>query len=399
MNVNEPNPSWRRRWPKLARSRKLVLLVLLILMGGLAVTCWRLTSRRGLAGSATRILVLDNCDDDFRTPPFEDAVIGFRSDGTPVPKVGGFNICQTVGACRALSVSKDGGFFVVCENVSQKLTACQWATGARLWSLTNTEEVVSATVSSNGTVYALTSAGTIYGKDTLVIDRAGHIARQASVGGFDLVLDEARDTLWLVGSNVTQCDRELNVLRKVNCIRWCAVSVDVNRDGSIWVAEREHPNVGRSTNRIFQISPAGKLLISIGLPFSPACLRVDRSDGSVWVTGGTAQPTGMHRLLNRIEKRTGPLPIGKRAREFLTRYRGSPRTHKYDARGVLLCDLAQGGFSLDVDPVDGSLWIAGREKVLHYSRQGKKLGQSGGLSFDQKYILVVPRPVGASPAL
>jgi hypothetical protein len=110
------------------------------------------------------------------------------------------------------------------------------------------------------------------------------------------------------------------------------------------------------------------------------------------VTGATYQKTAIHQLLNSIEKRTGRLPIGKRAHDFLTGYRGLPRTHRYDQRGALLCDIKQGGFTLDVDPADGSLWIAGREKVLHYSRQGTKLGQSGGLSFDQKYIVVVPGP-------
>jgi hypothetical protein len=158
------------------------------------------------------------------------------------------------------------------------------------------------------------------------------------------------------------------------------------------VAEREHPNVTGSTNRIFKLSTEGKILKTIGLPFSPGCLRVDRSDGSVWVTGGKAQKTGIHKLLDSIEQRTGRLPNGKGAHDYLTRYRGWSRTHKYDQGGALLRDIDQGGFTLGIDPVDGSLWIAGRGKVFHYSREGMQLGQSGSgaLSDSQSYIVVVP---------
>ena len=391
MNADERNTVGTRRWPKLTKSRKLVLLVVLILLCGLIAAYWCCDPGKGLADSATAIVLLEDCDSDYQTPPFEDAVITFDSKGKPVPKVRDFNICETVGGCRSLSVASDGRFFVVCENVGQKLTAYGLKTGERLWSLEGDGEFTSATMSQNGMIYALTSAGTIYGKDTLVIDQQGRIAKQATIGGFDLVVDTDRNALWLVGNKVTKCDLELKVLLEVNSIRWCAVSVDLNPDGSIWVAEREHPNVGGSTNRIFQVSATGQVLKSVGLPFSPSCLRVDRSDGSVWVTGGASQPSLVRRLLDSIEKRTGRLPIEKWGLEFLTRPRVWSRTHRYDQSGAFVCEITQGGFSLAIDPADGSLWIAARDRVHHYSRQGTRLGQSDRLSSSQKYIAVIPQ--------
>lgn len=160
---------------------------------------WRGYSRKGLSASATRVLVLEDCDSNYKTQPFEDAVITFNPNGKRVSKAGDLNICETVGGCKSLSVATDGGFFVVCENVGRRLTAYKSDTGTQLWGLQSKDEFNSATVSPNGKVYALTSGGLIYGKDTLVIERAGRIVKRAAVGGFDLAVDTDRNALWLVG--------------------------------------------------------------------------------------------------------------------------------------------------------------------------------------------------------
>jgi hypothetical protein len=267
------------------------------------------------------------------------------------------------------------------------MTAYQVNSGGRLWSLKG--EFTSATMAQNGMVYALTG-GTIYGEQTQVIDQEGRVVRQASVGGFDLAVDADRNVLWLVGNNVKKCDLELKVLLELNLIRWCAVSVDLDRDGAVWVAERQHRDVSQSTNRILRISPAGQVLKTVGLAFSPLCLRVDRSDGSVWVTRIASQPSATQRLLDSIEKRTGRLATGKWVPALLTRPRVWSRTHRYDQSGALQCEIGQGGFSLDIDQADGSLWIGGMQKVFHYSRQGTALGQSSRASSNQKYVAVVP---------
>jgi hypothetical protein len=370
----------------------LVLPGLGLVVVGLVIVYWTggegLFHRESFSTAAVGLLVLEDCDSNFRTPPFEDAVITFGASGKPVRKVTGLNIAETVGGCRSLSVAKDGLSFTVCENVSKKLTAYQLNTGERLWSLNG--DFTSATVLQNGTTYALTSDGTIYGKEVLLIDRAGKIARQAAAGGFDLVSDENRNALWLVGKNIKKCDLELKVLLEVNSIRWCAVSVDVSPDGSVWVAEREHPQVAQSTDRLLKISPDGQELKAVGLPFSPLCLRVAHSDGTVWVTGVASEPSVSQRLLDATEKLTGRLPIGKKIREFLSRPRVWFRTRNYDQKGALLCEIRRGGFSLDIDQANGSLWVGGREKVYHYSRQGTLLGQASGVSPDQKYVAVVP---------
>ena len=89
-----------------------------------------------------------------------------------------------------LSAAANGQFFLVCENVANHLTAYETQTGKRLWRLDGGFQ--SATVSRDGVIYALTSAGTIYGDEAVVINQRGEIERKAKVGGFDLVVDDER---------------------------------------------------------------------------------------------------------------------------------------------------------------------------------------------------------------
>jgi DNA-binding beta-propeller fold protein YncE len=359
----------------------------------LAVVYWTdgfgLIVIKGNLRSPAGVLVLDDCDPDFKNPPFDDVVTMFGPDGKSSRKVGGLNIAQTVGGCRSLSVSPDGGFFVVCENVTNQITAYETKSGTRLWSRPG--GVNAAIVAPDRLVYALTSTGTIYGKDVLMLSQAtGEILKQARFGGLDLALDSERKALWLVGKTIKKLDLDLKLLFETNVIGWCGVSVDVAGDGSAWVAERDHPQVTPSTNQIFKISATGQVMKSIGLPFSPTCLRVDRSDGSIWVTGAGYHEPVTKRLLESIEKRTGKWPLGKTLRDFLTQTRGDPMTFKFDRNGTLLRKIKQGGFTLDIDPTDGSLWIGGNE-VYHYSREGKRLGHSGNAAATQKYVAVVPK--------
>ncbi len=332
---------------------------------------------------------MEDCDRDFRNPPFNDAVIAYAPDGSRSRILTNLNISQTIGGGRSLSVSGDGKFFVVCENVGKHLTAYETKEAKKLWSLDG--EFTSATVAPDGKVYAVVSAGTIYGQQTLIIDR-GHIVKGADTAGFDMVLDPGQKALWLVGRDIKKCDLDLNVLLELSPIAWCASSVDVNLDGSIWVAERDHPNVSNSTNRIFKVSAQGKFVQAINLPFSPLCLRVDRADGSLWVTGLQIKKSVSRQVLDWVEARTGRLPVGKKFRDRLIKSAVRHETWKFDSNGRLVCRIARGGHTLDIDPLDGSLWLDGFRRLYHYSQQGKKLGLCGGVSPEQKYVVVVPGP-------
>ena len=376
--------------PLMAKTSKgrMICLSLLVLL--IAAVVWKAAvelANRPSPASLSRLLVLDDLDDDFRKPPFEDSVYSFAGRQA-VPKVADLNICQTVGGTRMLSIAENGQCFVVCENVGNHLIAYQPQTGQRLWRLDGNFQA--ATVARNGSIYALTSSGTIYGDEVVLINPRGELEKKAKVGGFDLVVDEERRVFWTVGSNIKKCDLDLNLLWETNLIGWCAVSVDLNADGSVWVAEREHPNVSGSQDRLLKISPTGEVLKSLSLSFSPMCLRINRTAGSVWVTGAKGRESKTVQALNWIEKRTGRWPLWRGARDFLMRGQYTSHTEKRDANGTLLKQINQGGHTLAIDPSDGSVWVAGRTKLFHYSNEGTKRGRKGGFSDSQIYVIALP---------
>jgi hypothetical protein len=326
-----------------------------------------------------RILVLDNSDSDFKVPPFDDQVIGVSAEGRVTTRIGGFNMCQTIGGPRAIAVSESGRFFVVCENVRNRITAYETASGKQLWSFASSDGLNAAAVAGD-LIYVSTSDGKIYGKDVIVLDSSGNLMKKAPVAGFDVAFDPNANRLWLVGADIKRCDMDLQVEWSIDPFQWCASSVDVAPDGSAWVAERMHRQAG-GQDRLLHVSAHGAILASVPLDISPMCLRVDRSDGSVWVTGSILRETKVPSLsLGRWP------PV-----RMKTIYRfGGSRTYKFSAQGQLLFKHKHGGHSLDLDPSNNSVWVGGLSKLQHYASDGGTLGTYGNVSEDQKWIAVIP---------
>lgn len=343
---------------------------------------------------SSTILVLDDCEPDFRQPRPRDRLVALRPNGTATPLFTNFNICQTIGGCRMVAVAPDASFFVAAENVGNRLVAAT-LDGKVLWEKRGHYQ--SAAIAPSGKVYALTSTGKIYGAETVVFEPGGQISRTGSVSAFDLALDPRHQALWLAGKDVKRCDLDLNVLTNFTGIGWCASSIDAAPDGSAWVAERQHPDVRVSTNRLFQISTNGALVRVIGLGWSPTCVRVDHSDGSIWATGAAVSKSIAGRLLEAIENRTGKLPLSRKRREAWAYPRVERFLAKFSANGKLLCERSEGGHTLDLDQADGSVWVASESAITHFARDGRTLGRVRGTSSEQRTIAVAPRPVPATP--
>jgi len=325
------------------------------------------------------ILVLDNCDSDYKVPPFTDSVLSLDSEGTVINEISGLNICQNIGGNRAISVSQDGQFFVVCENVADKMSAYNISTGNLLWSL---QGKYKSAVIAQDIVYSLYEENTTRLEMIHAVDHRGNIIKQtAGANGFDMVIDPNGSFLWVVGENITKYNKDLQVVQTIDTIAWHAVSVDINSDGSIWVAEREHTDVAGSQNRLIKITQQGTIIRNIPLKdMSPLCVRVDRSDGNAWVTGIR------YREYKKLSFRRWP--PWKRAWNYL----GS-RTRKYSPQGKLLLELKRGGKSIDIDASDGSVWIADNDtpNLYHYSSKGNILDISENLSQDDKWITILPK--------
>jgi DNA-binding beta-propeller fold protein YncE len=374
-------------WPKTSKVRRISLALLLIVAFTILWPIFNSIFDKPSAASLAKVLVLDDSDPDFRALRPNDCVYTFPN-GKITRQITNLNISQTVGGARSLSAAANGEFFVACENVANHITAYDTKTARPLWRLD--ANIHSATVSRDGLVYALTSTGTIYGDETIVINTNGQIKARARIGGFDLILDEQRKVLWTVSSKIKKCDLDLNVLWEGNFIGWCAVSVDLNPDGSIWVAERCHRDVKGSQDRLLKISSAGALLKTVSLDFSPMCLRVNPADGTIWVTGRGYRESKSGQMLRWLEKRTGHLPIGTGARDFLMRGHIWSRTDRRAPDGNLLQRFKESGHTLAIDPADNSVWVAGYGNLRHYSSDGQRQGRLHGLSDSQSYVLVLP---------
>ena len=67
-------------------------------------------------------------------------------------------------------------------------------------------------------------------------------------------------------------------------------------------------------------------------------------------------------------------------------------TNKYDSKGILISALDKGGNSIDLDPSDGSIWIAGKDSILHYNKEGQYLSEYKDVSSNQKWLSVIHPP-------
>lgn len=328
------------------------------------------------------LLVLDDCDSDNKnsTPPYGDAVSLLDSKGELVRMVTrGLAIGRNWSGCRAISVSADGRFFVVCEDAVNQTSVYETSTGQKIWSLSG---LFRSAVFAKGLVYAL-ARDSVY-----AIDNTGTIVKHSRIGsGIDIAFDSSRNYIWIVGMNVKKCNLDLEILMKANPIRGGggAFSVDVNADGSIWVAAQymrsRPPRCGRE-NGLLKISPEGRLLKTIDVEFSPQRVRADRSDGSVWTTGSI-----LHRDYSRIGEEW---PETLAELNALTNIGIRTYTNKYDSDGNLLVSLRDGGASIDLDPSDGSVWIAGKSSISHCSRTGANLATYTGVTGNQKWLVVIP---------
>ena len=229
------------------------------------------------------VLMLENSDSNNKmsTFPHGDEVSLLNSKGELVKKFHGLEIQNTYSGCKKISASEDGRFFVVCEYAPGKLTMYETATRKELWILWMD---FNSAVFANDLIYAVNR------HNLFAIDYKGTIVKHSRLGGFDIAVDKNHDCLWIVGSDVKKCNLDFQMVFKARLKlgfdnNTGAFSVDVNPDGSVWIAEQNVFEKYGSKNQLVKRSLSGSIQKTIDLNFSPIRVRIDRSDGSVWTTG------------------------------------------------------------------------------------------------------------------
>ena len=361
------------------------LLLLIALLGGIlpAVTALASQEARQEPAKAT-LLVLDNRDgdDDLRTPPFGDTVLLLNSSGELVRQIPSLRVGGSFSGCRAISASGDGRSFSVLEDALSRMSVYEISTGTRLWSLSG---MFRSAVFADELLYAVTH-DSIY-----AIDRVGTIVKHSRIdGGIDIAFDPLGKCLWIAGIGVKKCNLDLKLQFEVklpfNAMSSPAFSVDVYSDGSAWIATRDADEQEAEGSKLLKISPEGRILRVIYLDFFPQYVRIDRSDGSVWTTGRIRRKD-----YSRIGNRWPETAVEP---DKLIDVGVQTYTRKYDPEGRLLVASSQGGTSIEVDPSDGSVWIAGDRNIWYYSGKGTNLATYTGVSANRKWLALVPSEAG-----
>lgn len=319
--------------------------------------------------SGSKLFILVDCDDDndLATKPYGDKF--YMID----PRDGHEKIVQrnlkVTDECGGFSVSEDGHYFVICD---QKLTFYEMRTGREVWSLMGAFR--SATF-SNDLIFAK-SLDSLY-----MIDLTGLIVKHARMGMFDFAVDRSRNAFWMTGLQIEKYDLDLKPVLTVDGIKamngpfW----IELNPDGSLWLSHRDAFKKYGNENGLVRISSDGAIMQTVKLNFSPQCARVNPLDGNVWVTGG-------YRDFSKIGEEF-PDTFDELNELTGTEY----CTQKYDSKGDLLFHLHEGGNSLVVDPIDGSIWMITNERsVAHFSSIGEKLKELPHIPDGRKWLAIVP---------
>jgi DNA-binding beta-propeller fold protein YncE len=322
------------------------------------------------------ILVLEDCDEDNKmsTAPYGDTAFLMNSNFELVRKFHGLNITGAFCAHRNISVSEDGRFFAVCESTPNMLAVYEMATGRKIWSLTG---IFSSPVFVNELLY------TINYESIFAIDNEGIIVKHARISAYDMTIDREHNCFWISGRDIKKCNLDLETVLTVKYFKGLKfpLFVEVNPDGSIWIAQDAYERYGRE-NMLIKISPEGEVLRTINLEFTPARVCIDKSDGSVWTTG--------------MVKERDLSGIGDEMPETLDELNEHVKTNietftrKYDSDGNLIFEISEGGYAIELDPSDGSVWIADKKNLWHYSANGRNLASYSGVSDGQKWLAIVP---------
>lgn len=290
------------------------------------------------------VWLLDNLDPDYGSPSPADTLAVMSGTGGPLWNMEGLGLCEAVGAWRAISVAPTGEYALVaefCRSPVERLSKFD-SFGNLLWH-TDIEAVAAVDIADTGFAYAI-GGDTQFGPAILRIDPAdGSIVQSAPYGGYyggvDLVVDDAHDSVWIVGGDIQKLSGDLGLEFVIYPVTYIAVSVDYTSDGAAWIAER---NSGGLTGKLLKVSPEGAVLHSIPLTRSPGSLAIDRAEDSVWVA--MMWPSG--------------------------------GLEKYDRDGNLLlrADTETLAYSVQVDDESGSVWAAFRDgTVMHFSASGEPL--------------------------
>lgn len=120
--------------------------------------------------------------------------------------------------------------------------------------------------------------------ETTVLNREGREIAKYPIDGCDIAYDSHDDAFWIVGKRAMKVNRRGEILCEGPSAVWTFVSIASNpRNGSVWIAQRKHPDLSRSINQLLLLDRKGRTLRKVELgeqdPMGVAC---DPRTGMAW---------------------------------------------------------------------------------------------------------------------
>jgi thiol-disulfide isomerase/thioredoxin len=232
------------------------------------------------------VIVLDNADPGFdKDKPGGDSWRLLSTTGAELSAAIGFNCGGSVGGVHRVAIDRRRERIYVAENVARRIVACGFD-GQKLWQIEQVEADALAVDEKTGNVWS--SGGPLLNDgETVVFDPSGNEVAAFPFRAIDLAYDPHGDAFWLAGYEILKLNREGKPLFRKRVDGWCCASVSVNpTDGSVWLAERQHPDIPRSKNRAWLLGADGSVRREVQLgDFHLCAIACVPRTGDAWAAG------------------------------------------------------------------------------------------------------------------
>lgn len=238
------------------------------------------------APNAAGILVLDNCDPDFKgKAEYADNLTLLDGSGKEVFRVSGFNNCETIGSAHVAAADPARKCVWVIENVAHRVRRFDLTTGKETLAIEKVNGHAVAVDPDTGNVWVSNGMGLINEGRTEVYDGEGKRVASYDLPCYDLAYDPKAKAFWVVAKKLTKITAKGEVVFSADVSTWCATSVEVDpKTGAGWVGVRRHPQVNGSANELLRFDADGKERVRLDLgDSSPFRVSVDPADGGAWV--------------------------------------------------------------------------------------------------------------------
>jgi beta-lactamase regulating signal transducer with metallopeptidase domain/thiol-disulfide isomerase/thioredoxin/uncharacterized GH25 family protein len=287
------------------------------------------------------LVIADDTDENFeKDKSHADGIRMLSPSGEQLWADTDLNNCETVGGVHGVAVDRGRGRIYVRELVSNRIRAYS-SSGQKLWQIENIPADTLTVDEKTGNLWS-SGGSKLNDGETVVFDPQGNEVAAYPYRAIDMTYDPHDDAFWLAGYEILKLSRDGKVLFRKPVDGWCYASLSVNpTDGSVWLAERKHPDVQRSKNRLWLLASDGT-----------SRLERDLGDDDIFVVACNPKNeeawfSGYHQGLCRVT------PSGKVS----------------EALPIVASNIA---FS----PTTGDLWVSTEKEVLKLDRSGTVVKKS-----------------------